>query len=98
MDVEFNEAGFLKSKDDWNEDVMRFIADREGIELTDEVIKYVNSARELYEENAVVPVLREFSKLHGGDRKGTHLNKIFNGGPMKKIAMLGGLPQPTGCV
>ncbi|HHO68197.1 MAG TPA: TusE/DsrC/DsvC family sulfur relay protein [Gammaproteobacteria bacterium] len=98
MDVEFNPAGFLKNPDDWNEDVMRYIAEREGIELTDEIIDYVKSARAYYQENAVVPPLREFSKMHGGDRKGTHLNKLFHGGPMKKIAMLGGLPQPTGCV
>ena len=95
---EFNEAGFLLNPDDWSEEIMAFIAQREGIELTDEVIKYVKSCREFYEENATVPPLREFSKMHGGDRKGTALNKLFNGGPMKKIAMLGGLPQPTGCV
>jgi tRNA 2-thiouridine synthesizing protein E len=94
----FNEAGFLKNPDDWSPEIMQFIADREDITLTDDIIMYVKSCREQYEVNATVPPLREFSKLHGGDRKGTHLNKIFNGGPMKKIAMLGGLPQPTGCI
>lgn len=94
----FNEAGFLVNPEDWSFNVMEDIAEREGIILTAEVIELVNSARNYYEENATVPPLREFSKMHGGDRKGTHLNKIFNGGPMKKIAMLGGLPQPTGCV
>lgn len=95
---EFNEAGFLLNPNDWTEELMQFIANREGIELTDDVKKYVFSCREYYSENQSVPPLREFSKMHGGDRKGTELNKIFNGGPMKKIAMLGGLPQPTGCV
>lgn len=94
----FNEAGFLKNPDNWSPEIMQFIADREDITLTDDIIMYVKSCREQYEVNATVPPLREFSKLHGGDRKGTHLNKIFNGGPMKKIAMLGGLPQPTGCI
>ena len=98
MNIEFNEAGFLKNPEDWNIDVMQFIAEREGIELNTEIINYVKSCREYYDENQSVPPLREFSKMHGGDRKGSHLNKVFNGGPMKKIAMLGGLPQPTGCV
>lgn len=96
--LEFNEAGFLLNREDWTPEVMRFIAEREKIELTEDVEKYVMLARKLYDENGTVPVLREFSKLTGGDRKGTHLNKLFNGGPMKKIAMLAGLPQPTGCV
>ena len=98
MSVEFNEAGFLKNPDDWSPEVMQFIADREGITVTSEIMSYVSSCREYYNENQSVPPLREFSKMHGGDRKGTQLNKVFNGGPMKKIAMLGGLPQPTGCV
>jgi tRNA 2-thiouridine synthesizing protein E len=94
----FNEAGFLVDPSLWSEDLMYEIAKREGIELTHEMRDYVIACRKYYDEKATVPPLREFSKMHGGDRKGTHLNKLFNGGPMKKIAMLGGLPQPTGCV
>lgn len=94
----FNEAGFLMNPEDWTEDIMLDIAHREGIELTPEMVIYICSARDEFEKNQTVPVLRSFSKMHGGDRKGTHLNELFNGAPMKKIAMLGGLPQPTGCV
>lgn len=95
---EFNEAGFLKNPEDWSEDLMYDIAEREGIVLTDRMVDFILSARSYFLDNATVPPLRDFSKMHGGDRKGTVLNQLFNGGPMKKIAMLGGLPQPTGCV
>lgn len=98
MNIDFNEAGFMKNPDDWNEDIMKFIADREGIELTDRVVELITLCREEYNETQTVPPLRVFSKMTGGDRKGSELNTLFNGGPMKKIAMLGGLPQPTGCV
>ena len=94
----YNEAGFLIDRHGWSEIVMHEIANRESINLNAEMIELILSCREQYETNQTVPPLREFSKLHGGDRKGTHLNKLFNGAPMKKIAMLGGLPQPTGCV
>ena len=94
----YNEAGFLIDPHMWSEIVMHEIANREGIELTEEKIKYILSAREEYEKNQVVPPLREFSKLHGGDRKGKFLQTLFDGGVMKKICMLGGLKQPTGCV
>ena len=96
--VEFNPAGFLKNPEDWTEEIMLDIAEREGINLTEEMVIYICSARDEYEKNQEVPALRKFSKLHGGDRKGSKLNELFKGGPMKKIAMLGGLPQPTGCV
>jgi tRNA 2-thiouridine synthesizing protein E len=98
MNEVFNEAGFLHHPEDWSEPMMHEIAKREGIDLTDEMIMYIKSCRSIYERTQTVPPLREFSKIHGGDRKGTRLNEVFNGGPMKKIAMLGGLPQPTGCV
>ena len=93
-----NEAGFLADRGEWTPDVMDWLAAENGIELTNEVIEWVKLARKLFEENGTVPVLREFSKLTGGDRKGKHLNNAFHGGPMKKLAMIAGLPQPTGCV
>lgn len=98
MTIEFNEAGFMVNPDEWTENIMFDIAERENITLTHDMIIYIMSCRDEYENNQKVPPLREFSKKHGGDRKGSALNKLFNGGPMKKIAMLGGLPQPTGCV
>lgn len=96
--IEYNAAGFLKDPTVWTEDLMFEIADREGITLNSEMVILICSARDEYEKNQTVPPLRNFAKMHGDDRKGTHLNKLFNGAPMKKIAMLGGLPQPTGCV
>lgn len=95
---ELNEAGFLKNREDWTPELMPELAASVHVQMSEKVEQLVQMARKLYEENGTVPVLREFSKMDGGDRKGTHLNKIFNGGPMKKIALIAGLPQPTGCV
>jgi TusE/DsrC/DsvC family sulfur relay protein len=94
----FDADGFLIDRDDWSNAILREIADDMDIVLTGEVLGYVIAVREEYEKNSVVPPLREFSKLTGGDRKGTALNAAFNGGPMKKLARLAGLPKPTGCV
>lgn len=94
----YNEAGFLIDPNEWSEITMHEIANREGINLNSDMVALILSCKEEYEKNQKVPPLREFSKLHGGDRKGKFLNELFNGAPMKKIAMLGGLPQPTGCV
>ncbi len=90
--------GFLVDRDDWTPEVMQEIAELTGIELTEEIKGYCNLARRIYDEEGTVPPIRTFAKVVGDDRKGSMLNKTFNGAPMKKIAKLAGLPKPTGCV
>jgi len=90
--------GFLLNREDWSEAVMMELAKQDGFALNDEHIKYILSAREIYDEEGTVPPLRVFAKHHGMDRKAGPLNDLFGGGPMKKIAKYGGLPKPTGCV
>lgn len=90
--------GFLLNREDWSEAVMAELAKQDGFTLNDEHIKYILSARDIYEEEGTVPPLRVFAKHHGMDRKAGPLNDLFGGGPMKKIAKYGGLPKPTGCV
>ena len=90
--------GFLLNRDEWSEDVMVELSKKDGFELSDEHIKYILSARQVFEDEGTVPPLRVFAKLHGMDRKAGPLNELFCGGPMKKIAKYGGLPKPTGCV
>ena len=94
----FDAEGFLIDRDDWSNAILKEISEDMDIVLTSEVLGYVIAVREEYDKNGVVPPLREFSKLTGGDRKGTALNAVFNGGPMKKLCRLAGLPKPTGCV
>ena len=90
--------GFLLNRDVWNTEIMVALAKNDGVTLSSEMEEMIILARKMYEDEGVVPPLRVFSKATGGDRKGTHLNKMFNGAPMKKIAKWGGLPKPTGCV
>jgi len=98
LGVQLDAEGFLVNRDDWSKEIMSAIAEDVGIDLTDEIVDYVFKAREMFEADQTVPPIHTFSKATDGDRKGTHLNKIFNGASMKKIACLGELPKPTGCV
>lgn len=90
--------GFLMDRDAWSEEVMQELAKKDDFNLGDDHIKYIMSAREMFESDGTVPALRVFAKSHGMDRKAGPLNELFGGGPMKKIAKYGGLPKPTGCV
>lgn len=88
--------GYLLSMDDWTPEIGRAMAEVDGIELTDEKWDQILKAREYYEDQAVVPPIRKFSKYIGMDQK--VLFKQWNTGPMKPITKYGGLPKPTGCV
>ncbi len=96
MDLNVDGEGFLVDRDDWSEDVARELASRDGMEVTDQIMGFINEARKMYDENGVVPPIRKFSKEMKVSTK--DLYDIFQKGPMKLICKWGGLPKPTGCV
>ena len=88
--------GYLMSMDDWTPEIGRAMAEADGVELDDVKWEQIMKAREFYEDEAVVPPIRKFSKLIKADQK--ELFKMWKTGPMKPITKYGGLPKPTGCV
>jgi tRNA 2-thiouridine synthesizing protein E len=88
--------GFLVNRDDWNEDIARELAQRDGMEVDDKIMHYINEARAMYDNDGVVPPIRIFAKAQGVTTK--ELYDVFKKGPMKLICKWGGLPKPTGCV
>lgn len=96
LSVSVDGEGFLVNRDEWSEEIARQLAEAEGMEITDEIMNYINEARRMYDEDGVVPPIRKFAKEMGVDSK--HLYDVFKKGPMKLICKWGGLPKPTGCV
>ena len=90
--------GFLVDMNEWTPEVMNEMAAADGVELTEEMISHINLAREMYENDSMVPRVRDFGKALGMDRKAKGLYDVWKSGPMKQIAKYGGLPKPTGCV
>ena len=90
--------GFLVDMNDWTLDVMFEMALEDGVEMTDEKVRHIELAREMYEETSMVPRVKDFGKALGMDRKAKGLYDEWKTGPMKQIAKYGGLPKPTGCV
>lgn len=88
--------GFLVNRDDWSEEVAIELARADDFEMTAQVMEMINKARDMYEEDGVVPPIRIFAKKQGVTTKA--LYDIFKKGPMKLICKWGGLPKPTGCV
>jgi tRNA 2-thiouridine synthesizing protein E len=91
--------GFLLNRNDWSEEVMHQLAASDGITLNEHHINYIIKARNMYENDGVVPPIRVFAKAVGiQDRGAKELYALFETGPMKRICKWGGLPKPTGCV
>ena len=88
--------GYLRSMDDWNEEVARAMAEADEVELDDDRWNQILKAREYFDDEGVVPPIRKFAKFVGIDQK--LLFKQWKTGPMKPITKYGGLPKPTGCV
>jgi TusE/DsrC/DsvC family sulfur relay protein len=88
--------GYLVDSSVWTSEIAHAMAQADDVELDVTKWQQILKAREYYEEHAVVPPIRKFSKYMGADQKA--MFKMWMTGPMKPITKYGGLPKPTGCV
>ena len=96
MNLTVDPEGFLVNRDDWSEEAARELARADGMEISEEIMRYIVEARQMYDANGVVPPIRKFAKAMDVTTK--DLYDTFQKGPMKLICKWGGLPKPTGCV
>ena len=70
--IALDREGYLLEPSDWNEDVACAIAEKEKIEMTEDVWEVVLFVRDYYEERQSVPehrvLLQELRKRHGKAR------------------------------
>jgi len=98
VELEVDELGFLLEPN-YEEEIVKVIAEAEGIKLTDDHWAVVNFMREQYKEHGQTPnfrnMLKGFTEIHpGADSK--FLYDLFPLGPAKQAAKLAGLPKPYG--
>ena len=72
VSIKLDKEGYLLDPEQWNEDVAHALAEKESIELTDDVWEVVNFVREHYEWNQCIPehrrLLQELRKRHGKEK------------------------------
>jgi len=100
---ETDEEGYLTNLADWNEDLAKFMAEQENIQLTDNHWEVINFLRDYYNEYQIAPAVRVLTKAIGkklGPDKGNsqYLYELFPYGPAKQACKIAGLAKPTGCV
>jgi tRNA 2-thiouridine synthesizing protein E len=101
--VEVDEEGYLLNLDDWNEELCKFLAKKENVDLTEAHWEVIHFLREYYEEYQIAPMIRVLTKAIGkklGPEKGNnkYLYELYPEGPAKQACKFAGLPKPTGCV
>ena len=97
-DVEVTDEGYLENVNDWNEDVVKAMAEVDGIELTEkhwDIINYlrdehVNNGGEEPNERAIVKAMK---KIWGGKPKSKDCFQLFPNAPSKQGRKFAGLPK-----
>lgn len=100
---ETDEEGYLVNLSDWSEEVAQYLAQQEGVTLTENHWEVINFLRDYYNEFQIAPAVRVLTKAIGkklGADKGNsqYLYELFPYGPAKQACKIAGLPKPTGCV
>ncbi len=101
--IETDEEGFLLNPEDWDEDVARALAEKEGVALDETRWGLIRYFREYYEDHMKHPsmaiLLRTLGKKHGARYEEEKeyekfLYSVFPTNPIAEICKLAGLPQP----
>ncbi len=99
MEIETDDDGFLLDPDDWSEEIAKFIANKEEIELTEERWSLIRIIREQYYDHGSVPELRKILKQlksELGPEKATrkYVYALFPYGYGQQGCKIAGMRQP----
>jgi tRNA 2-thiouridine synthesizing protein E len=97
--------GYLEDLTQWNSDIAEAFATGIDLALTESHWELIHLMRQFYREFDLSPAMRPFIKyitLHLGADKGKsiYLMQLFpgEGSPVKRIALIAGLPKPDNCL
>lgn len=87
----------------WNRHLAYFIAEREGVKLSDDHWEVLNFLRQFYFEYGITPMVRilmqHMAEELGPERASReHLYQLFPKGPSRQGSRIAGLPEPQGCI
>jgi tRNA 2-thiouridine synthesizing protein E len=95
-DVHVNEEGFLTEYDEWSQEIGAELAKNIEVEMTDEHWALIKWLREDYKEKGETATTRRVQTVGGVPTKKQF--ELFPKKPAKKMAYIGGVPKPKGCV
>ncbi|WP_036228182.1 TusE/DsrC/DsvC family sulfur relay protein [Marinobacterium jannaschii] len=101
--IALDPEGYLRDLNQWTPSVAEYLAQQEGISLSEEHWEIIDVLREFYHNFEQSPAMRPLVKATGiklGPEKGKsiHLMRLFPESPAKVGARIAGLPKPTNCL
>lgn len=93
--IDVDENGYMTDMNQWTPEIAKALAKEIGIELTDRHFEVINYLRELAREGKDLSI-RKIGK--SGVVTIKEFYALFPDGPLKKAALVAGLPKPKGCV
>jgi len=98
-----DEEGFLENPALWDREFAFWIADLEGLSLTDEHWLLIEQTRNFYLEFGFSPSMRPLVQYIGTQLgpnigKSLHLMKLFPPSPARLLSKLAGLHKPKNCL
>lgn len=94
-EIEVNEEGYLIDFKQWTKEIGDYIADENGISMTDrhwEVIEYIHE-KHTCEEPLSIRGIKKSGVINVKE-----FYQLFPGGPLKKATMIAGIPKPKSCI
>jgi TusE/DsrC/DsvC family sulfur relay protein len=89
--------GHLANAGEWNEDIARELAVREGVgEITAQHWVVISFMRKVHQQEGDPPSIRRITQESGVDTKA--LYQLFPNGAGRKAAKIAGLPRPKSCI
>ncbi len=103
--ITLDDEGYLQDLNQWHEAVASYLAEELHLALTEEHWALIRLIREYYAAFDHSPAMRPFIKyirlnLDPDKAKSAYLMKLFpgEGSPVKRVALLAGLPKPDNCL
>lgn len=94
--VAFSREGFLSDSERWTPVLAVAIAQRLGLNLSDEHWQVINFARADFEARGKSPNVRRLSKGSGVDIRTIYA--LFPKAPGVMVSRIAGIPKPAGCI
>lgn len=96
-------SGNLVDPSVWTEAMGKYLAEREGIEMSADHWEVIRFLRGFYFQYGITPMVKLLVK-HMQDQDGDHrineayLYDLYPGGPSRQGSRIAGLPEPQGCI
>ncbi len=102
-DIVFDQDGHLQNHLDWNPEIARLLAAKDGLSLDEQHLLVLSTVREFYKRFEYAPATRPLIKFLikelGDHISNAQLMQDFQTGLVARtLARLAGLPKPANCL